>query len=213
MDKLTRPKITKLRRSFRHENYALFVQFYKYLVAKNMAATIIVFLILFAVVCDLVSSHLEKLRQEKLRRVAPKVGLTYSPNELAVDSVLRSIPGSVLIEHNKQDGGVVGGVLTGKVNSHDVTILDYKYQVALRVDLPAGAGAEVCRPRANPLCVMVCPPSGAVTLAGASDHKRQVVFLLAAAEHFDRVDQGVEQLGNRQVIVLPHGFYQALLAE
>ncbi len=41
MDKLTRPKMTTLRRSFHHENYNLFVQFYKYLVAKNMAPTTI----------------------------------------------------------------------------------------------------------------------------------------------------------------------------
>ena len=75
------------------------------------------------------------------------------------------------------------------------------FSAALRVDL--GGGAEVCRPRANPLCVKVCPPSGAVKLAGAGDHKRQVVFLLAAAELLHGGDDGPEQGGNRQVARYP----------
>ena len=38
---LAQPQIRRLKRSFHHENYALFVQFYKYLVVKNMAPTTI----------------------------------------------------------------------------------------------------------------------------------------------------------------------------
>ena len=38
---LAQPQVKRLKRSFHHENYALFVQFYKYLVAKNMAPTTI----------------------------------------------------------------------------------------------------------------------------------------------------------------------------
>ncbi len=41
MNELTLPRATKLTRSFHHQNYALFVQFYKFLVAKNMAPTTI----------------------------------------------------------------------------------------------------------------------------------------------------------------------------
>lgn len=41
MNKLTLTGATKLQRSYRHQNYTLFVQFYKYLVAKNMAPTTI----------------------------------------------------------------------------------------------------------------------------------------------------------------------------
>ena len=41
MNKLILPGTTKLKRSFHHENYALFVQFYKYMVAKNLAPTTI----------------------------------------------------------------------------------------------------------------------------------------------------------------------------
>ena len=41
MNKLIVPSAATLSRSYQHQNYALFVQFYKYLVAKNMAPTTI----------------------------------------------------------------------------------------------------------------------------------------------------------------------------
>jgi site-specific recombinase XerD len=41
MNKLTLPGPAKLKRSFQHQNYALFVQFYKYMVVKNLAPTTI----------------------------------------------------------------------------------------------------------------------------------------------------------------------------
>ncbi len=48
-----------------------------------------------------------------------------------------------------------------------------------------------------------CPPSGAVKLAGVSDHQRQVILLLAAAELLHGGDDGPEQGGNRQVARYP----------
>lgn len=41
MNELTLLGVTKLKRSFQHQNYALFVQFYKYMVVKNLAPTTI----------------------------------------------------------------------------------------------------------------------------------------------------------------------------